>query len=97
MVYFLRAGVILNKENAKFWPILALFGYFVQNYALFGVLLTGLNNVAVYQNWQISGTYAPSHQTYILTFELSEPNIAHLDVKLYNTFDINMQWKNTVF
>ena len=37
-------------EHVKFWPIL---GYFGVELRTFGVLFTGLNNVAVYQNLPI--------------------------------------------
>ena len=47
---FFRAGVLCTIENVKFWPIL---GYFVVELRTFGVLFTGLNNVAVYQSLPI--------------------------------------------
>ena len=46
------AFVLSSTENANFWPILTNLGYFVAN---FQCTFTGLNNVAVYQNGQISG------------------------------------------
>ena len=50
MVYFFLAGVIVDMENAKFWPILTNFGYYVRNLRTFCVLFTGLNNVAKLTN-----------------------------------------------
>ena len=58
VAYFFRAGVLFSIENAKFWPILTNLGYFVANLRTFWC--TGLNNVAVYQNGQISGMAAIS-------------------------------------
>ena len=31
VVYFFQAGVLLSKENAKIWLLMANFGYFVAN------------------------------------------------------------------
>ena len=56
MVYFFWAGVIFSTENAKAWSFLANFDLLAimsEIYVLIGVLFTGLNNVAVYQNGQI--------------------------------------------
>ena len=47
---FFQAGVLFNIGNAKFWPILTNFGYLSRVCALFGVLFTRLDNMAVYQN-----------------------------------------------
>jgi hypothetical protein len=46
VVYFFQAGVLFSIENATFLPISASFGYF----GYFGVLFTGINRAAVYQN-----------------------------------------------
>ena len=35
VVYFFQAGVNLSIENAKFWPILTNFGYFLANLRTF--------------------------------------------------------------
>ena len=53
LVHFLAYTI----QKAKFWHILANFGYFVANLRVFDVLLKGLNNVAMYQNGQIWGMY----------------------------------------
>ena len=50
-MYFFQAGVLFSVKNAKFWPILANFNYLVASLRTF----TGLNNVMVCQNLQISG------------------------------------------
>ena len=55
VVYFFRASVLFTIENAKFWPILTNLGCFVANLRFFCILFTVLNNVAVYQNGQLSG------------------------------------------
>ena len=39
-----QEGVLFSTENAKFWPILAILP---RLYAVFGVLITGLNNAVV--------------------------------------------------
>ena len=62
VVLFFQAGVLFSIENTNayfgpFWQILAILSRMC---ALFGVLFTGLNDMAVYQNWQISGMYAMS-------------------------------------
>ena len=41
-----QEGVLFSTENAKFWPILAILP---QLYAVFGILIKGLNNAVVYQ------------------------------------------------
>ena len=55
MVYFFALVYFLayrTQSYGPFWPILAILS---QIYALFDVLFTGLNNVAMYQNGRISG------------------------------------------
>ena len=59
MVYFFRAGVSFSMMNAKFWPLLAHFDQFWQfcrkcQHFLVS-LFTGLDDVVVYQIWQIWG------------------------------------------
>ena len=49
VAYFLQAGEFFSTKNAKFWPILAHFVYFLVNLALFGLILTGLNNATADQ------------------------------------------------
>ena len=44
VAYFFQAGEFFSTENAKFWPILAHFVYFLVNLALLGIILTGLND-----------------------------------------------------
>ena len=53
MVFFFALLYLLawrTQNFGPFWPILAILS---RIYALFGVLFTGLNNVAVYQSLQI--------------------------------------------
>ena len=57
VVFSFRTRAFFCTENAKFWPLLAYEGYFVANLRTFWCTFTGLNNVVVSQNWQISGTY----------------------------------------
>ena len=52
-MYFFQASVLFNNRNANILPILAYF--FVANLCASLVYFTGLNNVVVYQHWQISG------------------------------------------
>ena len=54
MVYFFRAGTLFCTENAKCWPRLANFDYFVSNVCTFRCTFAELNNAVVPQNWQIS-------------------------------------------
>ena len=53
-VFFLSRCTFWQRER-EILPILTNLGYFGANYALFSVLFTSLNNVAMYQNGQISG------------------------------------------
>ena len=43
---FFQASVFFSTENDKFWPILAILS---RIFALFGVLLTGINIAVAYQ------------------------------------------------
>ena len=68
MVYFFWAGVIFSTENAKAWSFLANFDLLAimsEIYVLIGVLFTGLNNVAVYQNVQMWDMVAPFLSTVV--------------------------------
>ena len=56
VVYFFRAGTLFCTENAKCWPMLANFDYFVSNVRTFWCTFAELNNAVVPQNWQISGS-----------------------------------------
>ena len=54
--HFFRGDALFCTKNAKFWTILANFGYFVANLPIFWCTLTGLNNAVVlkidiYQVW----------------------------------------------
>ena len=54
-VLFFRADVLFSIENAKFWPILTILGYFVANLRTFWcTFYRPRSNVAMYQNGQMS-------------------------------------------
>ena len=55
MAYFFQAGAPFSIENAKLWPVLAMFSYFVTNLGTFGAPFTGLDSVVVPKNQQIWG------------------------------------------
>ena len=56
---------IFCVENAKFWPILANFGYFVANLRTFLRTFTARNNALVNQNWKVLGiNHRPQHHQY---------------------------------
>ena len=55
VVYFFRAGTLFCTENAKCWPTLANFDYFVSNVRTFWCTFAELNYAVVPQNGQISG------------------------------------------
>ena len=63
MVYFFQADTLFCTEIAKSWPILTLL---IRIYALFGTF-TGLNDVMVSQNGQISDMHFINHGESILT------------------------------
>ena len=48
---FVQYGTSFSIENAKFWPVLTIFGYFVANLRTFWC--TGLTNAVVRQNGKI--------------------------------------------
>ena len=68
--YLILVTAANTSENVFFFKTVPFFAHITQNlglfwrtwailsriYALFGDLFTGLNSVALYQNWQISGT-----------------------------------------
>ena len=68
VVYIFEAGTLFSKENRNFglfWTILTnIVDFFSRIYALFVVLFRGLNKVAVYQNWQISGVHTNTQLFY---------------------------------
>ena len=55
MVYFLQAGQLLSEWTQNLGRFRPIWAILLRIYALFSVLFTGLNNVAVYQNGQVSG------------------------------------------
>ena len=52
MMYFFQARALFSIEYAKFWPVLTIIGYFVENLRTFwfGAPFTGLDIAAVPQN-----------------------------------------------
>ena len=84
MVYFFQAGAPFSIENAKFWLVLVIVGYFVTKLGIFGAPFTGLNSVVVPQNGQLvscNNDYSTSKRT-----ELSQTPASSQGTKFIHFF-----------
>ena len=97
MVYFFSRQCTFSKKNAKFWTILAHYGYFVVNLRYSWFSFTSPNDAVVYQNWQILGVAVNSAHVHCLLGKNATDNLRMLQMMQCNLCETILSIKRKCF